>query len=149
MLLQDFVKNNNVEYEAVRVYIKRHGLETVKDAKGRIILPDETVKQLEEKYQKEQPVQVIEDQQLLKKVIELQERVIGLQDKLQQTTEALAHKTASEGLLEAQKADLEQTKKEMHQLKAENASLRQKANESAAEVERLKHRSLWERIRNI
>lgn len=149
MTLQDFVKANNVEYEAVRVYIKRHNLETVKDARGRIILTDETLKKLEEQYHNEQPIQVIEDQELLKKVMELQERLIGLQDKLQQTTEALAEKTASERLLEAQKGILEQTKKEKDQLEAENASLRQKAEESAAEVDRLKHRSLWQRIRNL
>ena len=148
MTLQDFASANDVGYETVRIYIKRHGLETVKDAHGRVILPDATVEALEKQYHHDQPVQVIEDPELLKRIVELQDRVIGLQEQLQQATARLADKKASERLLEAAQANSEQLRQDSQRQHDQIVDLTAERDQLAQEVDRLKHRTLWERICN-
>ncbi len=148
MTLQEFVNTNDVAYETVRIFIKRHKLETLKDSKGRVILPDSTLNVLEKQYQKKQPLQVIEDPALLKKILQLQDKVIELQERLEKAATQMAEKNADIKLLESQKQDMKKLLEENEKQKEQIKQLKGNADELGRKLDHMRHRTLWQRIRN-
>ena len=82
MKIKEFIEGRDVSYSTVAMYIKRN-----KDMfsghigrSGNIVLDDIAVAILDKKYPVLKPVEVIQDEELRKQLIEAQEKIIELQE---------------------------------------------------------------------
>lgn len=149
MTLPEYCKTNNVDYEAVRIYIKRHGLNVARDNKNRIILPDETIEKLDEQYKQPQQVTVIEpsDAKLKDDLIAAQQKIITLQDQLHQSTLALSDQQQKVLLLDEKSKQLDQLQEQQNQLKVENEKLKAEIEKKDNEIQRNKAKGFFARLR--
>ena len=126
MKIKDFAAQHGLEQQAVRKYLKRHPELKIQRQGREIELSDEVVEQLEKQYPPPKPVQVIqgvpheEHERVLRQVQELQAKLIESQEKQLELTQQLAQEQQKTLLLE----------------------------QKDQEIERLKGRTLWERILN-
>ena len=93
MKISDFIEGRDLNYDTVRRYIKRNP-ELFNGHIGHsqnIVLDDEAVKLLEEKYPLPTPVQVIQDTTSREKLQELQEKYINLLEENNRLTQENAN----------------------------------------------------------
>lgn len=112
MTIAEFCKGRNVDTQAIRKYIERHpdDFKGHTGKKGReITLDDHALAILEDKYPFPAPVEVIEDVEARRKLIQAQEMIIQLQTRLQDQTAAIAHAEATRMLLEDREEQLQRT----------------------------------------
>lgn len=136
MTITDFCKNRNVDAQTIRKYIKRHSEDFTGHTgkKGREITLDEhALIALEDKYPFPAPVEVIEDVEARKKLIQTQEMIIQLQIRIQDQTVALAQAEAAKMLLEDKEQQLQRAYDQCDKLQRE------------LELER--NKTWWDKIR--
>lgn len=126
MKIKDFIQGRGVSYQTIRKYITNHP-ELFKGHTGKkncIILDDIAIKLLDEKYPLSKPVEVIEDIENLKKLMQAQELIIRLQQELNEKTEQLLESKKNEYLLEAKYEQVKDLAIKADSLKNENANLK-------------------------
>ena len=105
--IQEFIKGRNVKYGTVTQYIKRHS-DVFKDhigrSKGKVELDNFAVAELDKIYPFPKPVEVIEDVEARKALIEAQQKIIDLQEQLNKVLPMLAEAKYRESLLESETA---------------------------------------------
>ena len=105
--IQEFIQGRNVKYGTVIQYIKRHS-DVFKNhtgrSKGKVELDEFAVAELEKIYPFPQPVEVIEDFEARKALIEAQQKIIDLQEQLNKALPMLAEAKYRESLLESETA---------------------------------------------
>ena len=147
MILSDFLKGRNVKINAVSNYISRNPelFAGHVERKGKnTFLDDAAIRELEKKYPLAKPVEIIngvpeeEYRRALDRLTQAQEMIIQLQEELMQTKTDLLEIKA-----ENMEIKLLETSKnaEISNLRENNAYLQQ-------ELEKMRNRTLWERIRN-
>ncbi len=111
MTITEFCKGRNVDAQAVRKYIERHPeyFSGHTNKKGReITLDDYALDILEDKYPLPAPIEVIEDVEARRELIQAQKMIIQLQNKLQAQTIALTQVEVTKMLLEDREKQLQQ-----------------------------------------
>lgn len=147
MILSDFLKGRNAKINAVSNYISRNPelFAGHVERKGKYTyLDDDAIRNLEKKYPLAKPVEVIngvpedEHRQVLAELADTQKKLIRLQEDFMQA-----------------KTDLIETKSEYMEIKlletAKNAEISNLQENNAyllKELEKMRNRTLWERIRN-
>lgn len=150
MNLADFASQHNVQRDAVAQYIRRHPEEfrghTSNQGK-KLILDEVAIELLEKKYPL-RPIEVVEDVATLRELAEAHKALAAANAKLAELQGHAAALEATKILLEDREQQLvaerearAAAEKEILRLSTENAV-------AAAEVERLKNRGLFDRIRN-
>ena len=89
MKIKDFIQGRNVSYDTVRKYIINHP-QQFKDHIGKsnnIILDDDAIRLLEEKYPFPEPVQVVQDHAARDKLLEITEKYAAAMEKITLLTE--------------------------------------------------------------
>ncbi len=144
MTITEFADSRGVKVQAVNNYIKRHSSEFQGHSKkvGNARELDEVaIEILNKKYPLPRPIEIIEDTESQKKLIKALERLDQMRDSMEslriELYEAEKKALANENAV----LRLEDKEKEV-----ETLTIRLKMAES--ENERLKNRSLWERIIN-
>lgn len=147
MILSEFLKGRNVKINAVSNYISRNPelFAGHVEHKGKnTFLDDAAIRELEKKYPLAKPVEIIngvpeeEYRQALNELAKIQKKFIRLQEDFLQV-----------------KTDLLETKAENMEIKlletsknAEISNLRENNSLLHQELEKMRNRTLWERIRN-
>lgn len=164
MNITDFAKSRLVQPQTVRHYLKEHpeiNKYTQKNGRSVELLP-EAIKLLGEKYPLPKPTAEIlkgvsqeEYRELMQKLDAKNDYIIHLQEQLSElsklhylieaNTKEIARLEQENRQIEKQMQDI-QTEKELLQQKLSDQT--EEKQEALAEVERLKGRTLWERIRN-
>ncbi len=92
MKIQDFVKGRNVSYDTVRQYINRNPqlFDGHTGARRHIVLDDVAVGLLDAKYPLPKPVEIIEDAETRRQLIEAQQLIIRLQQQLVEAAPKIA-----------------------------------------------------------
>nr|CDL67053.1 unnamed protein product [uncultured bacterium] len=140
--ISEFIDGRNVTYDTVRRYIKRNP-ELFKGHTGKsncITLDEVAIKLLNEKYPLLQPVEVIEDSELMKKLLGLQEKYIQLVHErydAELKIMALEHKESLLISTEKKKSELEE------QLKAAQEKIETLENDLQSE----KSKTWWDKLR--
>lgn len=171
MFLKDFAEMRGVKPDTVATYIRRHPeIAALTSTEGyHMVLSEEAIDILDKKYPMPKPVQVIQDTESLKKLNDAQEFIIKLQEKMMQMAEEnsrLAIQAEKVLMLEAaeqekadriskleadidRRDDLLDEEKQAHQNTAsELADTQKQLADTQQELERMKNRSLWQRIFN-
>ena len=92
MYLKEFAEQRNVKPNTVAVYMKSHEKEFKGHTwlkNGRKWLDEDAIRLLEQKYPMPLPVQVIEDSEARKQLIEAQQLIIKLQQQLVEAAPAI------------------------------------------------------------
>lgn len=122
MTIAEFCRGRNVDSQTVRKYINRHSNDfkghTGKDGRE-ITLDNHALHILEDKYPLPSPIEVIDDIETRKKLIEAQEIIIRLQSKLQEQTMAIAQSEALKLLLEDREKQLQHSYDQCDKLQQE------------------------------
>lgn len=122
MTITDFCKGRNVDAQAIRKYIDRHPDDFAGHTgkKGReVTLDDYALAILEDKYHFPAPVEVIEDTEARRKLIQAQEMIIQLQIRIQEQTAAIAQAEATKMLLEDKEVQLQRVYDQYDKLQIE------------------------------
>lgn len=145
MNITDFCKGReNCERNAVSAYIRRHPELFEKHTKhsGKNLLLDAVaIELLSEKYPLPRPVEVVEDREAQKKIMQLQEVIIKLQAQQAELQAKAALADSLQFMLEDKNTQIEELKTELKEERAAVAAANQK-------VENLLQRGLLARIRN-
>lgn len=125
MLLIEFAESRNEKADTIRKYINRHkkefeGLCSFSGAK--MELNEKAVELLDKIYPLPRPIEIIEDTESRRKLIQLQEAYIQLQAKMVEATTQLAQAEATKLLLEDKEEQLEKAEQKL--LKAEEKTER-------------------------
>lgn len=177
--IQEFIQGRNVKYGTVTQYIKRHS-DVFKNhtgrSKGKVELDDFAVAELDKIYPFSKPVEVIEDVEARKALIEAQQKIIDLQEQLNKALPMLAEAKYRESLLESETARANKAESEKidnlkqlgkinsnYQIEQEiNGLLEQQLDDKKKQIDELKReafklkkeneilkkRKLFERMRN-
>lgn len=177
--IQEFIQGRNVKYGTVTQYIKRHS-DVFKDhigrSKGKVELDNFAVVELDKIYPFPKPVEVIEDVEARKALIEAQQKIIDLQEQLNKALPMLAEAKYRESLLESETARANKAESEKidnlkklgeingnYQIEQEiNGLLEQQLDDKKKQIDELKRevfklkkeneilkkRSIFERLRN-
>ena len=136
MTITEFARLRGKEPQAISRYLKRHpevNQFTHKKGKTVELLP-EAERLLDKVYPLPRPVEIVEDTESRKELIQTQRLVIQLQQRLEEQAALIAKAEAVKLLLEDKEKQLEEEKA--------------RTEKAEKEIERLKNRTLWERIRN-
>lgn len=121
MKVADFTRGRNVENQAITRYINRHPElfdgHVMKDGRE-IVLDDVALDILNEKYPLPQPIQIVEDTEARRQLIEAQQMIIKLQQQLVEAAPIIA-------LAEHNQYLISQMQQENEDLKSENAHLKE------------------------
>lgn len=157
--ISEFAKERGVDRVAVNSWIRNHpdiDKACSKKGKEKIIdtLSDE-YKMLEKQYPLPKPVEVIEDTESRKKLIQAQELIIQMQDKLLDAQEKLASAEATKLLLEDKEMQLSKAEQRIEkqeaalEQEAENKKqLEKQLEEAQNRIKELENRSFWQRLFN-
>lgn len=151
-----FARSRGVEPQTVSRYIARHAgeFEGLTRKVGKEVLLSETAMDLlDEVYPQPRPVEVIEDTESRRKLLQMQELVIQLQGKIVEQTQALAAAETSRLLLEDRERQLQAAQDRLDaqssritDLERDSEELRARCAALAEEKARRDHASLWQRI---
>ena len=146
MTIKEFCQSRNVSQNTVSMYMSRNKklFQGHKKTIGKTVQLDSTaIELLSEKYPLPEVIEVIEapDEALKTKVMQLQDVIIKLQ--AQQ-----AELQAKAALADAQSLLLEDRNNRIQELETEKEAAAQRAEALQVEIDRLKNRNLWNRIRN-
>lgn len=124
--IKDFIQGRSVSYQTIRKYITNHPelFAGHIGKKNNIELDDVAIDLLEQKYPLSKPVELIEDTENLKKLMQAQELIIHLQKELNEKTEQLLESKKHEYLLEAKYEQVKELAIKADSLKNENANLK-------------------------
>lgn len=165
MLLTEFAEGRNEKPDTIRKYISRHKkeFEGHTELSGTKMEIDVVAMEILDKvYPLPKPIEIIEDTESRRKLVQAQELIIQMQQQMMDMQEKVAIAEATRALLEDKERQLEDVQKEKAELKAEIARKddliseernrfedeRQKLSDANEEINRLKSRGLIERILN-
>lgn len=140
VLLIDFASGRNEKPDTIRKYISRHkeefeGHTSFSGAKMEI---DEHAYELLDKiYPLPKPIEIIEDNESRRKLVQAQDLIIQMQQKMMDMQEKVALAESTRALLEDKEHQLAELQAEKKELKEQIASREQKLEE-----ERIKNESL-------
>lgn len=149
MKIADFAEQRNVDRNAISQYIRRHPeiFEGHTEVVGKnLCVDEEALKELEDKYPLPQVVQVIEDTESRKKLIEAQQLIIQMKDQMLNMQKLVAQAEAKELLLEDRERQLKEKEQQLKQAQTREQDLQQEISEFKSKVSTLQSRNLWERI---
>lgn len=161
MNISDFAKKRGLAPQVISKYIYRHPeiQEHIRKEGRTVELLPEAVAMLEKVYP--EPVEVIRDlslakeNELLRKLEESQNKVIALQERIESLSIIQYQIETKETEIKRLEAENKQIDDRLIEIQAEKEKLKEsledqteQTKEALAEVERLKGRNLWERIRN-
>jgi len=161
MNISDFAKKRGIAPQVISKYIYRHPeIQEHIQKNGRSVeLLPEAISLLEKVYP--EPVEVIRDlslareNELLQKLEESQEKVISLQERIESLLTIQYQIETKETEMKRLEAENRKIDDRLNEIEAEKEKLKEsledqteQTKEALAEVERLKGRTLWERIRN-
>ena len=158
--IKEFIQGRNVSYDTVRKYIVNNE-NLFKGHAGRtnnIVLDDEAIAILDKKYPFPEPIQIVEDTEARRQLIEAQQKIIELQQQLIIAAPKIAKAENTEFLLElveneasdlrANKKILESELKELTEEKHEQELQFQKEKEELLrQLEAEKSKSCWDKLR--
>lgn len=155
MKIQEFAKERNVSYATVFQYIKRHPdlFDGHIGKSNNIVLDDTALQILDERYQREKPVQVICDTEARDRLAVLQEKYISLLEENNRLTQEnanlmLAHhkNMLLEEELEAQQQELHSLRKEQRSWVKDRQEQRNREAQLQQELEREKNKTWWDKL---
>lgn len=157
MTIAEFAKKRKVDQQAVYKYINRHSdlfeghLSNTQPRQ----LDEEALKILSEKYPEINPIEVVEDTDAYKQLVEAKNQIIKMQQQICVYEKMKSDSEASQRLLEQKENDNEWLKGQLEKAQKEAADERQKsetakkeAEEARLEAERLRSRGFWARVFN-
>ena len=153
--IQEFAKERNVSYATVFQYIKRHPdlFDGHIGKSNNIVLDDTALQILDERYQREKPVQVICDTEARDRLAVLQEKYISLLEENNRLTQEnanlmLAHhkNMLLEEELEAQQQELHSLRKEQRSWVKDRQEQRNREAQLQQELEREKNKTWWDKL---
>lgn len=164
MNITEFAKSRGVDPQAVQKYVARNkdlfDGKAVKDGKETRLL-EAAIAILEKQYPLPQPVHVLqgidpeEHRRVLAQLAAAETRNAQALDRIAQLLqehgelkERLAYGEAVQLLLEDKSKRLDQTEEKLDQTTAQADKLKEELTAAKGEIERMKSRSLWQRIRN-
>lgn len=163
MKISEYARLHGVEQQTIRKYLSRHPeirQHTHRDGQW-LELDDLAVLLLDEVYSKP-PIQVIkgipieDHENVLMQLNETQgklnalhERVTALLEEKVEQQRQLAEAETVKLIAQKTEEELREEKRRVDELRDELSEEKRRVDELRAEVDRLKSRSLWERIRNI
>ena len=116
MEIKEFIEGRNVEYIAVYQYIKRNPkFKGHIGRKGKIVLDEYAVELLDEKYPYPQPVEMVQDPELLRKYNAVLEQLTMVQQQLVDAASKIAAAEYNERLLDDQQKRIEELEKELEE----------------------------------
>lgn len=114
MEIKEFIDGRNVEYTAVYQYIKRNPkFEGHIGKKGKIVLDEYAVELLNEKYPLPQPIEMVQDPELLRKYNAVLEQLTMVQQQLVDAAPKIAAAEYRERLIDDQQKRIEELEKEL------------------------------------
>lgn len=139
--IKEFIKGRDVSYSTVAMYIKRN-----KDMfnghigrSGNIVLDDIAVAILDKKYPVLKPVEVIQDEELRKQLIEAQQKIIELQGHINMMLPVVQEYKHQQYLLEEAEKTAEQAIKEKENSENARDVYREKLIEQFSELDKINH----------
>lgn len=158
--IKEFIQGRNVSYDTVRKYIVNNE-DLFKGHTGRtnnIVLDDEAIAILDKKYPFPEPIQIVEDTEARRQLMEAQQKIIELQQQLIIAAPKIAKAENTDFLLEfveseasdlrADKKLLESELKELTEEKHEQELQFQKEKEELIrQLEAEKSKSWWDKLR--
>lgn len=135
MNITEFAQSRCVEPQAVSRYVSRHrGLKnlTYKDGKN-VVLTDAAIEILNHKYPLPKPIEVVEDTESRRALIEAQKMIISLQQQLAEQQKLIGETVLQRQLIEAKDNRIAELETKLHAAE----DLNQRANTA----------TLWQRIR--
>lgn len=165
ILLTNFAESRNEKPDTIRKYISRHKSEFEGHCSfcgTKMEIDDYAVTMLDQVYPLPKPIEIIEDTESKNELIKAQKLIIQLQQKISEQSLALAQAETTKMLLEdkeeqlkekrdeldEKKQELNQAKEEIYAERARAEAEKLKAEEAQREIDRLKNRSLLDRILN-
>ena len=143
MKIQEFAKERNVSYATVFQYIKRHPdlFDGHIGKSNNIVLDDTALQILDERYPRENPVQVICDTEARDRLAVLQEKYISLLEENKRLTQENANWVKEFNSQSREIAGLENLlAKERQEQRNREAQLQQ-------ELEKEKNKTWWDKLR--
>lgn len=114
MEIKEFIEGRNVEYTAVYQYIKRNPkFKGHIGKKGKIVLDEYAVELLNEKYPLPQPIEMVQDPELLRKYNAVLEQLTMVQQQLVEAAPKIAAAEYREQLIDNQQKQIEELEKEL------------------------------------
>lgn len=137
MKIKDFIQGRDVSYSSVFQYIKRNPnlFKGHIGNKNNVELDDVAVELLEQKYPTSKPVQVIEDNEARRQLIEAQQLIIQLQQQLVEAAPKIAWAEQNKVLLDIAIEDKERLLIENNKLKEEKEAALEKERQLERELE--------------
>ena len=150
MNISDFANTRGIQSQAIYKYLDRHPeLKKMTRKVGKTLeLSPEAEAALDKVYPLPKPVEVIEDKAAREELIKTQKLVIQLQQQLSEQALLLARAEATQLLLDDKTQQLEEEKKRTLAADQRTEDYKTALQEAQAEIDRLKTRSLWDRILN-
>lgn len=156
MTIAEFAKKRGVDQQAVYKYIKRHPDAFDNHVSGHPMqLDEEALRILSSVYPEKNAVEIVEDVDAYKQLVEAQKTILNLQEKIHAYERMKADSEASERLLAQRESDNEWLKRQLEKAQAEAAEERKKseaakeeAEEAKRETNRLRTRGFWARVFN-
>lgn len=148
----DFAEERKQDRDTVNAYIRNHPeiqKETVKRGKSRYLDTESAAfKALERKYPLEKPVEVIEDTEARRQLIDAQQMIIKLQQQLVAAAPKIALAEQNQQLLEAALEEKANLQEEVHKMQEEKQQLYERVHElyiNNLEIEREKR--YWQELK--
>lgn len=157
--IAEFARERNVDRVAVNAWIRNHpNIDKVCQKKGKEKIIDtllDEYKELEKQYPLPKPVEVIEDTESRKKLIQAQELIIQMKDKLLDAQNKIAAAEATKLLLEDKEIQLSKAEKQIEKQEAtlereaeRKAQLEKELEEARNRIKELENRTFWQRLLN-
>ena len=115
MTISEFIEGRGISYDTVRRYLNRNK-EKFKGhigKKGKIVLDEYAVELLNEKYPLPQPIEMVQDPELLRKYNAVLEQLTMVQQQLVEAAPKIAAAEYNERLLDDQQKRIEELEKEL------------------------------------
>lgn len=156
MTIAEFAKKRDIDQQTVYKYIRRHPDQFTNHVTGRPMqLDDEALRILSSVYPQKNPVEVIEDIDAYKQLVEAQKTILKLQEQIHAYDRLKADYESSQRLLDQRDHDNTWLKEQIDKLQIEAERQRKKAeeaiaeaNEAKKEADHIRNRGFWARIFN-
>lgn len=143
--ITEFAEMRGQDRDTINAYIRKHPeIKSYTIREGKNVLIDtecEGYALLDKKYPFPEPIQIIEDTESQKKLIQAQEMIIMLQSKITEQAEQIAQSRGQELLLIDKEQQLERAYQETDKLDQRNQSLENEIKELRMQLETEKNKS--------
>lgn len=140
LLLIDFARSRNEKTDTIRKYISRHKKEFeghISFSGTKMEIDDEAYSLLDKVYPLQEQIQIVEDTEIRKNLMQAQELIIQLQMQMMEMQEKVALAKASKVLLEDREQQIAEMGAEKKELKEQIADKEKKIEDERAKNENL------------